>query len=240
MAADNGVPEARRPKLPVGARRALARKASRRACPPRSVLPRTRNSACRPRNTEYAVNGSHRCPATGVRLGFGFAMFGDRFTGAPEIALGPSQAGRDYSLGWWMVDAGTGDRTGRAHARGDATRDRQRGRAAQARRRVQVDVALVRPGLPQPGAVADAPTATGAGARPDAVASGGWRARKPPNREGPVPNRDPGRPALREIAVAMFGAERVAAACHADGWMRARVRRLLCRAAGPGRGPSGS
>ena len=108
MAADNGVPEARRPKLPVGARRALARKASRRACPPRSVLPRTRNSACRPRNTEYAVNGSHPCPATGVRFGYGFAMFGDRFTGAPEIALGPSQAGRDYSLGWWMVDAGTG------------------------------------------------------------------------------------------------------------------------------------
>ena len=43
-----------------------------------------------------------------ARFGYGFAMFGDRFTGTPEIALGLSQAGRDYSLGWRLVNAGAG------------------------------------------------------------------------------------------------------------------------------------
>ena len=40
-----------------------------------------------------------------ARFGYGFAMFGDRFTGTPEIGLGLSQAGRDYSLGWRLVRA---------------------------------------------------------------------------------------------------------------------------------------
>ena len=47
-------------------------------------------------------------------------MFGDRFTGTPEIALGLSQAGRDYSLGWRMVNAGAG--TGSLELSLEATR----------------------------------------------------------------------------------------------------------------------
>ncbi len=43
-----------------------------------------------------------------AKFGYGFAMFGDRFTATPEIALGLWQAGRDYSLGWRMVNAGRG------------------------------------------------------------------------------------------------------------------------------------
>ena len=39
---------------------------------------------------------------------------------------------------------------------------------------------------------------------------------------------------LREIAVDLFGAERVAAEWHPDGSMRADVRRLVQRAATPG------
>ena len=35
-----------------------------------------------------------------VKLGYGFALFGGRFTGTPEIGLGLSDAHRDYSLGW--------------------------------------------------------------------------------------------------------------------------------------------
>ena len=38
-----------------------------------------------------------------ARFGYGFAAFGDRFTSVPEIAVGLSNAGRDYSLGWRLV-----------------------------------------------------------------------------------------------------------------------------------------
>ena len=43
------------------------------------------------------------------------------------------------------------------------------------------------------------------------------------------------RGSLRDIAVELFGAERVAAEWHPDGAMRARVRRLARRAATAGR-----
>ncbi len=38
-----------------------------------------------------------------ARFGYGFAAFGDRFTSLPEIALGLSDTGRDYGLGWRLV-----------------------------------------------------------------------------------------------------------------------------------------
>ena len=38
-----------------------------------------------------------------ARFGYGFAAFGDRFTSSPEIAVGLSNVGRDYSLGWRLV-----------------------------------------------------------------------------------------------------------------------------------------
>ena len=41
-----------------------------------------------------------------ARFGYGFAAFGDRFTATPEIVLGLSNAGRDYSLGWRLVHRG--------------------------------------------------------------------------------------------------------------------------------------
>ena len=40
-----------------------------------------------------------------ARLGYGFALFGGRFTGTPEIGLGLSDAHRDYSLGWRLAEA---------------------------------------------------------------------------------------------------------------------------------------
>ena len=43
-----------------------------------------------------------------ARFGYGFGMFGGRFTGTPEIGLGLSDAGRDYSLGWRLTRAGSG------------------------------------------------------------------------------------------------------------------------------------
>ena len=35
-----------------------------------------------------------------VKLGYGFPAFGDRFTATPEVGVGLSDSGRDYSLGW--------------------------------------------------------------------------------------------------------------------------------------------
>ena len=35
-----------------------------------------------------------------VKLGYGLSAFGDRFTSTPELGLGLSDTGRDYSLGW--------------------------------------------------------------------------------------------------------------------------------------------
>ncbi len=41
-----------------------------------------------------------------ARYGYGFAALGDRFTSLPEIALGLSDTGSDYSLGWRLVRGG--------------------------------------------------------------------------------------------------------------------------------------
>ncbi len=41
-----------------------------------------------------------------ARFGYGFGAFGDRFTATPEIAIGLSDAGRDYSLGWRLTPGG--------------------------------------------------------------------------------------------------------------------------------------
>ena len=41
-----------------------------------------------------------------ARFGYGFPAFGDHFTAAPEIAVGLSNAGWDYSFGWRLVPHG--------------------------------------------------------------------------------------------------------------------------------------
>ena len=43
-----------------------------------------------------------------VKFGYGFGMFEGRFTATPEIGLGLSEAGRDYSLGWRLTHTGSG------------------------------------------------------------------------------------------------------------------------------------
>ena len=50
-------------------------------------------------------NGQRRLEA---RFGYGFAAFGGGFTMTPEIGLGRSDAGRDYSLGWRLTRTGSG------------------------------------------------------------------------------------------------------------------------------------
>ena len=43
-----------------------------------------------------------------LKLGYGFAAFGDRFTWTPEAGMGLSDTGRDFSLGWRLVRGGSG------------------------------------------------------------------------------------------------------------------------------------
>ena len=43
-----------------------------------------------------------------ARFGYGFAAFGGGFAMTPEIGLGLSEAGRDYSLGWRLTRTGSG------------------------------------------------------------------------------------------------------------------------------------
>ena len=38
-----------------------------------------------------------------LKLGYGFAAFGGRFTSTPELGLGRTDAGREASLGWRLV-----------------------------------------------------------------------------------------------------------------------------------------
>ena len=40
-----------------------------------------------------------------AKLGYGFALFGGRYAGTPEIGLGLSDAGREMSLGWRLAEA---------------------------------------------------------------------------------------------------------------------------------------
>ena len=72
----------------------------------------------------------------------------------------------------------------------------------------------------EPAAGARTPPRVSADSSPEAVAMAGRRAGK----------------SLREIAVDLYGAERVAAGWHRDGWMRATVQRL---AGGAGTGSDG-
>ncbi len=46
-----------------------------------------------------------------ARLGYGVPAFGGRLTGTPEVALGLSDTGRDYALGWRLTPERQGPRT---------------------------------------------------------------------------------------------------------------------------------
>ena len=54
-----------------------------------------------------AANDEGRDPerrALEARLGYGFALFGDRFTGTPELGFGMSNGERDYSVNWRLAE----------------------------------------------------------------------------------------------------------------------------------------
>ena len=47
-----------------------------------------------------------------LKFGYGLSAFGDRFTWTPEVGVGLSDTGRDYSLGWRLVRGGFGGNGG--------------------------------------------------------------------------------------------------------------------------------
>ena len=51
-----------------------------------------------------------------ARVGYGVSAFGGRFTGTPELGIGLSESGRDYSLGWRLTPAGGNTAGGNAGA----------------------------------------------------------------------------------------------------------------------------
>ena len=42
-------------------------------------------------------------------LGYGLGVFGDRFTGTPNVGFGLSDTSRDYRVGWRLTSAVRGD-----------------------------------------------------------------------------------------------------------------------------------
>ena len=44
-----------------------------------------------------------------AELGYGLSLFGDRFTGTPNLALGFTDSARDYRIGWRLTSAVPGD-----------------------------------------------------------------------------------------------------------------------------------
>ena len=61
-------------------------------------------------------------------LGYGLALFGDRFTGTPNLGAGLSETARDYRLGWRLTSVIPGDPTFEVSF--DATRKEAVGGAA--------------------------------------------------------------------------------------------------------------
>ena len=57
-----------------------------------------------------------------LKFGYGLSAFGDRFTWTPEIGVGLSDTGRDYSLGWRLVRGGFGGDGGSLELSFEATR----------------------------------------------------------------------------------------------------------------------
>ena len=62
----------------------------------------------RPTMAGLAANDDEAAPRSrrlDARLGYGFPLLGDRLIGTPELGLGLSDTGRDYSLGWRLAPA---------------------------------------------------------------------------------------------------------------------------------------
>ena len=57
-----------------------------------------------------------------LKFGYGLSTFGDRFTWTPEVGVGLSDTGRDYSLGWRLVRGGFGGDGGSLDLSLEATR----------------------------------------------------------------------------------------------------------------------
>ena len=52
---------------------------------------------------DYGEGGDLKARRLEARFGYGFSAFGDGFTFTPEMGVGLSDTGRDYSLGWRLV-----------------------------------------------------------------------------------------------------------------------------------------
>ena len=56
-----------------------------------------------------AGDGSEASRGLQGELGYGLALFGDRFTGTPNLGFGLSDSAREYRIGWRLTSAVRGD-----------------------------------------------------------------------------------------------------------------------------------
>ena len=63
------------------------------------------------RRAEAHVGGTLTASTSGINaeLGYGLSLFGDRFTGTPNLGFGFSDTSRDYRIGWRLTSAVRGD-----------------------------------------------------------------------------------------------------------------------------------
>ena len=64
-----------------------------------------------PASSGLAANGgAEPSSRLDAELGYGMALFGDRFTGTPNVGFGMSETAREYRMGWRLSPAATGAR----------------------------------------------------------------------------------------------------------------------------------
>ena len=158
-----------------------------------------------------------------AEVGYGMAVFGGSFTGTPHVGFGLSDTARDWRVGWRLTSGG---QLARPVAGGDASRARRTATgpefAARARSPSTRSACTSGRGSRTAFVTAEDAGRAAAAMEMEAMALAGWRAGK----------------SMWEIAIDIYGRERVEADWHADSWMRAKIRRLLYRAkTRPGAGP---
>ena len=106
----------------------------RRRAPPSGCGARTMRAALAP-GSGGAGGEFEASRGLTAEAGYGMALFGDRFTGTPNLGFGMSDGGaRDYRIGWRLNSNGAGRPRLRGQSRRGAPRGGQWQRAARARR----------------------------------------------------------------------------------------------------------
>ena len=73
------------------------------------ALPASSGLAANPGSGSGAGSGAEPSSRFDAEVGYGLALWGDRFTGTPNVGFGLSDTARDYRIGWRLTSAVRGD-----------------------------------------------------------------------------------------------------------------------------------